>query len=56
VVPVTGIGEHDIGRPLDACGAQLVLGGADHRFEVAEGGRVDGDLGAMTICSSVATP
>jgi hypothetical protein len=22
-----------------------VLGGADHRFEVAEGGRVDGDLG-----------
>jgi hypothetical protein len=45
LMPVAGVGENDLGGLLDPCRAELGFGGADHRFEVAEVGRVDGDVG-----------
>jgi hypothetical protein len=41
VVPVAGVGEYDVRTFADAGGVELALGGRDHRFEVAEVGRVD---------------
>src|SRR5205085_2181371 len=55
VVPVAGVGEHDIGRVLDACGAQLSLGGADHGSRWPKSGESTVTSAAMTICASVAT-
>jgi len=45
LMPVAGVGEHDVGRLLDTGQGKLVAGGADHRLEVPEVGRVDGDVG-----------
>jgi hypothetical protein len=45
LVPVAGVGEHDLGRLLDAGSAQLVARGADHRFELPEVRRGDADVG-----------
>ena len=44
LVPVAGVGEHDarVGKTVPA---EFASGGIDHRFEVAEVGRIDGDFG-----------
>src|SRR6185436_1183705 len=41
VMPVAGVGKHDLGNRVDPDPGQLGVGGADHRFEVSEIGRVD---------------
>ena len=45
LVPVAGVGEHDLGRLLDAGPRELAAGRGDHRLELAEVGRGDVHLG-----------
>src|SRR3954453_15403523 len=44
LVPVAGVGEHDLGIAEPERG-ELALGGADHRFEMPEVRGLGGDLG-----------
>jgi hypothetical protein len=44
-MPVAGVGQHDLRDRGDADVGELGLCRGDHRFEVAEVRRVDGDVG-----------
>jgi hypothetical protein len=45
LVSAAGVGEHDLGGVGDAGAVKLATGRVEDRLEVAEVGRVDGDLG-----------
>jgi len=45
LVPVAGVGEHDVGISGDLGAAQLALDGANHRFEMAEVRGIGSQLG-----------
>jgi hypothetical protein len=55
LVPIAGVREHDLRILGDAGGVKLAAGRVEDRFEMAEVGRVDGDLGGDELPEELAT-